>query len=159
MNLPPPILAPQGICGVTSCRPACALEAVDSLLRAAGAVRGEEVDALLDFRSLLRHRQDAEAVLSLFCQLRRAMEERHYLTFYRLRRWLENHIQVLVLSSGDFEQETALKLDRYCIEAVRSHCLQSVLKPGEPLLAPKVQFLFRSMAQPVASSYPGCSGG
>jgi hypothetical protein len=134
------------------------LEIVDSLLHASGSVRGEEVDALLDLRSVLRRRQDAEAALNLFCQLRRAMEERHYLSFYRLRRWLENHIEVNVrVRRGELDRTTALRLDRYCIEAVRFQCLQSAIKPGEPLLAPKVHFYFRAAQErPTTTPCAGC---
>jgi hypothetical protein len=78
------------VCTVGTCRLKCSLEVVDELLSTPGAVTGDEVDLLLDFRSLLRARRDAEATLRLFCDLRRRLEQRHYLAFYRLRRWLEN---------------------------------------------------------------------
>jgi hypothetical protein len=68
-------------CRPARCHAACGLEIVDHLLRAADSVRGQEVDGLLDLRSLLRGRTDAEAALGVFCQLRRELEERHYLEF------------------------------------------------------------------------------
>jgi len=132
-------------CTSTTCRLTCALEVIDELLQAQGTVRGEEVDALLDLRSLLRHRENAEAALALFCQLRRTMEERHYLAFYRLRRWLENQIEATVrIVRGAPERTAALRLDWYCLEPVRFHCLQSVRQLGEPVLAPRVRFTFRA---------------
>src|SRR5262245_33942760 len=105
-------------CNPATCRVNCALDVVDGLLRAAGTVRAEEVAALMALGWLPHQRKNAEGVLGLFCQLRRTMEERHYLAFYRLRRWLENHIQVSVRASDDSAgQVAALKLDRYCLEA------------------------------------------
>lgn len=130
-------------CNPATCRINCALEVVDSLLRASATVRGEEVDALLDLRWLLHQRKNAESVLGLFCQLRRTMEERHYLAFYRLRRWLENHIQVTIQASDDSAQQlTPLKLDRYCLEAVRYDCLPSPSSSETALAKPRVQFSF-----------------
>jgi hypothetical protein len=141
-----PLLASES-CTVATCRRGCALEVVDGLLCETGTVRGEEVDALLDLRWLLRHREDAEATLFLFCQLRRAMEERYYLAFYRLRRWLEHHIEVNVfLHGGASERKVSLKLDRYCIEAIRHQCLQSALEPAERLSRTRVRFVFRPVA-------------
>ena len=78
-------------CSPTTCLDTCALQVIDGLLAACGTVRGEEVDALLDLRSLLRRREDRVAAIALFSRLRRSMEARHYLAFYRLRRWMDNH--------------------------------------------------------------------
>lgn len=130
-------------CQAETCRSGCSLEVIDSLLRASGSVRGDEVDALLDLRSLLRRRQDAdaEAVLAAFCPLRRAMEARHYLAFYRLRRWLENHMEVHVhLAAEEGERVVPLRLERYCLEAVRVHSIQGELGPTA---RGRVEFRFR----------------
>ena len=135
-------------CTPATCHAACAWEVIDSLLREPQSVTGEQVDALLDLRFLLRDGGDAEAVLRLFCQLRLAMEANHYLAFYRLRRWLENHLEAQVrLCRGRPETTVALKLDRFCLEAVRSQCLAAALQPGQPLLAPRVRFQFRVPVQ------------
>ena len=128
-------------CVPGNCRLGCSLEIIDALLRSHGTVRGDEVDMLLDLRWFLHHREDCENALALFCQLRVAMEERHYLAFYRLRRWLENHIQVNLRASSETELLIPLKLDRYCIEAVRHHCVQSAVPLG--MSAPRARFVFR----------------
>jgi hypothetical protein len=126
---------------------------VDSLLRSAESVSGAEVDALLDFRSLLHRSEDAEAIVNLFCELRRSLEGRHYLAFYRLRRWLENHIQANVrLCRGRPEQIVPLKLDRYCLEAVRYQCLKTAALNGHLILAPRVSFSFRHSTQDQGST-------
>src|SRR5688572_9129416 len=96
MNSPDTAVCAHSKCTFSNCRGTCALEVIDELLRTQGSVRGEEVDALLDLRCMLRRQEDAEAALTLFCGLRRTMEERHYLSFYRLRRWLENQIEASV---------------------------------------------------------------
>jgi len=131
-------------CTPVTCHGGCALQVIDSLLRERQGVSGEQVDALLDLRFLLRHGDDAEVILKVFCQLRLAMEANHYLAFYRLRRWLENHIEAQVrLCRGRPETTVSLKLDRFCLEAVRSQCLRAALQPGQPLLAPRVRFALR----------------
>jgi hypothetical protein len=138
---------PETACTIATCRNTCALEVVDSLLQATGSVRGEEVDALLDLRWLLHRRDDAEAALALFCQLRRSMESRHYLAFYRLRRWLENHLLVSVRVANSTEPRSArVRLDRYCIEAVRCHCMSTVVQTQERASARRARFLFRPAA-------------
>ena len=136
-------------CAPASCRTGCALEVIDELLRAHGTVRGEEVDALLDLRWLLNHREDAESALGLFCTLRRMMEGRHYLAFFRLRRWLENHIAVTARPYRAVpERMVPLALDNFCLEAIRSRCVLMARRPGEPLLGARVRFSFKPVAQP-----------
>lgn len=131
-------------CTLENCPVNCASDVLDNLLRAKGKTRGDEVDALLDLRSVLRQRQDAEAALALFCRLRGMLETQHYLDFYRLRRWLENHIQAEVLfHRGTPGRTTNIILDADGLEAMRGRCRQSVIVPGEQLPAAKVRFRFR----------------
>lgn len=130
-------------CSADSCRLTCSLEVVDTLLSTTEAVTGEEVDLLLDFRSLLRARRDAEATLRLFCDLRRRMEQHHYLAFYRLRRSLENQIAVGVHSAQSGETAVVpLHLDFYCVEAVRRQCLCAAIQQGGKLPMPRLRFSF-----------------
>lgn len=130
-------------CSVGTCHPKCSLEVVDELLSTPGAVKGEEVDLLLDFRSLLRARQDAEATLRVFCDLRRRLEQHHYLAFYRLRRWLENQIvaEARSLESGEIAL-VPLRLNFYCVEAVRRQCLCAALQQIVRLSMPRLRFSF-----------------
>ncbi len=145
---PPATLSPE--CLPSSCRSGCALSVVDELLRTPGAVNGEEADLLLDLRSHLRRREEADAVLRLFCDLRRRLETREYLAFYRLRRWLENHLTAEVRLCPAAEPQTVpVRLQFFCPEAIRRACLCSALGTGAPLLAPRVQFRFRPL--PVAA--------
>jgi hypothetical protein len=148
---------PLGPCTCTpaTCEGSCALQVIDSLLRETHCVTGEHVDTLLDLRSLLRRGENAEAALNVFCQLRRAMEPKHYLALYRLRRWMENHIEAHVRPCrGRPESPVPLKLDRFCLEAVRVQCLKAALQPGQMLLAPRVRFGFRVKAPVAAVSIP-----
>jgi hypothetical protein len=140
------------VCSPADCHQLCGLAVVDALLQETAGVDGDDVDALLDLRSGLRRLEDAEAALAIFCRLRRSMEERHYLLFYRLRRWLENHVQVkFVAVRGGMARTLALRLDGYCLEAIRCNCVRSAIRPGEPLLAPRISFSFRVLQ---ASSAP-----
>lgn len=133
-------------CEPGTCRWRCALEVIDELLCERGAVSGEEADHLLDLRWQIRQGNDAEAVLRIFCDLRLRMEHRHYLAFFRIRRWLENHVAASVQVCPAAEPHfTEIKLDRYCVEAIRRVCLCAALGRGSVLLAPRVRFLFQSV--------------
>jgi hypothetical protein len=130
-------------CNTGACQVKCALQVVDGLLSTPDAVTGEEVDLLLDFRHELRARQNAEAALRLFCDLRRRLEQRQYLAFYRLRRWLENHLIAEVKTcQAAAANIVPVKLDHYCVEAIRRVALCAGLRPGTVLLAPRVRFDF-----------------
>ena len=129
-------------------RPAGALDVIDELLRSPrDRVSGEESDLLLDLRWQLRQRAEAEATLRLFCDLRVRMENRHYLAFFRLRRWLERDLVATVRMCPAAEERTLpVKLDHYCVEAIRRVCLCASLGYGSILLAPKLRFGFRTTA-------------
>ena len=145
-------------CESATCRWRCALEVIDELLSERGAVSGEEADHLLDLRWQIRQGDDAEAALRTFCDLRLRMEQRHYLAFFRIRRWLENHlvasVQVCPAAEPHF---TAIKLDRYCVEAIRRVCLCAALGRGSVLLAPRVRFLFQPHPAPSARATESAS--
>jgi hypothetical protein len=125
----------------------CALQVIDKLLAEPQGVTGEDVDLLLDFRSLLRTRREAEKALRAFCELRRRLECRHYLAFYRLRLWLQHHIQVEVRPcQAATPVVIPLKLEFYCPEAIRRGMLCVALGHGVPLLAPRLSFSFIEVA-------------
>jgi hypothetical protein len=133
----------QTNCSAKNCRQACAREVIDSLLREHGTVRGEEVDLLLDLRWLLGHREQPGNALRLFCELRRRLEEKHYLLFYRLRRWLENHLEVVVPTSAD-PVKLPLRLDYYCFEAILAQSARLARQTGQMKPDSKVGFGFRA---------------
>lgn len=118
-------------------------------------VSGEEVDLLLDLRWQLRQRAAAEPALRLFCDLRRRMEGRHYLAFFRIRRWLENHLVAAVQVCPAAEpRPVAVRLDHYCVEAIRRVCLCASLGDGSVLLVPRLRFEFRPLPEPTATRAP-----
>jgi hypothetical protein len=120
------------------------LEVIDELLARTVSVRGEDADLLLDLRSWIRRREDAESALRTFCELRRRLEHREYLAFFRLRRWLENHLLAEVRVCPAAEPRTVpVRLQYFCLEAIRRASLCSALGSGEPLLVPRVQFVYR----------------
>jgi len=123
------------------------VEVIDELLCHAGAANGEETDLLLELRWKLRHREDPEGMLRLFCELRRRMEQRHYLAFFRIRRWLENHLMaaVQICPAADVH-EIPVRLDHYCVEAVRRVCLCAALGRGAVQIAPRLRFAYRAPA-------------
>ncbi len=130
-------------CVPSRCRPACALEVTAELLGAPG-ISGQAADLLLDLHLLLKTRQDPETALRIFCLLRQRLEGRHYLSFYRLRRWLENQVIVAVRPTPGAEAfHVPLVLKHYCVEAVRRLCLCTALQRGIVLKAPRLNFQFR----------------
>lgn len=134
----------SALCAPAQCRWRCASEVIDELLSQPEAISGGEADLLLDLRWKLGRRDDAEETLRLFCQLRLRMERRHYLPFFRIRRWLENHVLASVRMCPAAEPHlVAIKLDHYCVEAVRRACLCAALGRGAALLAPRLSFEFR----------------
>lgn len=135
--------AQSGTCNQASCRPGCALQVVDHLLSILGPSRGEDVDTLLDFRFQLHRGQNPEEILSLFCKLRRSLEQAYYLEFFRLRRWLENHIEARVTSfRGGPDSLVPIRLNFFCVEAIRYYCLARTSKL-QPFTAARVQFTLR----------------
>lgn len=117
--------------------------------RSSAAVSGEEADLLLDLRWRLRECTDPDATLRLFCDVRIRMEQRHYLAFFRLRRWLENHLVALVRVCPASEPiRVPVKLNFYCVEAIRRFCLCAALGRGAVLLAPRLVFEFHGVRAP-----------
>jgi hypothetical protein len=120
------------------------MEVIDELISQPGSVSSEEVDYLLELRWKLSQRDDVDGVLKLFCDLRIRMEQRHYLAFFRMRRWLENHLYASVSICPEAQpQIVPVKFDHYCVEAIRRACLCVVLRRGGVLLAPRLRFAFR----------------
>lgn len=130
-------------CSPATCHWRCALEVVDELLTRPVDVSPEEMDLLLDFRWKLRQYADAEGVLRFFCDLRRRMEQRHYLAFFRMRRWLENHMVAIVQPDPDSQpRQIQVKLNHFCVEAIRRFCLCAALQQNARLSRPRVRFAF-----------------
>lgn len=120
---------------------------IDQLLSLQSGVSGEETDLLLELRWLVGNRADAEGTLRVFCDVRRRLEQRHYLALFRIRRWLEAQVQAEVrFSPRGRPRLVPLKLDHYCVEAVRRVCLCVALGPGDRLVAPRLTFRFRELA-------------
>lgn len=138
-----------------SCRLSCALEIIDELL-SSGTVHGSAADDLLDLRQLVRSRTNAEAALRSFCSLRRQIEADHYLRLYRLRRWLEHHIVGVASSPAPNGERCCvpIKLNGYCVEAVRRICLCSALDKGARSDKPVLTFQFAAMNRPGGAIVP-----
>ena len=144
-------------CVSATCRQRCALEVIDELLGLPrSAVSGEEVDLLLDLRWQLRRRAEGEA--SCGCSATCVAGWRRGITslFFRLRRWLENHLvaRVRICPAAEAD-EVPVKLDHYCVEAIRRSCLCASLSRAAVMLVPRLQFAFRPSSSPVRSTEPG----
>jgi len=133
-------------CPPAHCRWRCALEVIDELICQPGQVSRGDIDQLLELRWKLGQRDDAEGALRIFCDLRLRMEQRHYLAFFRIRRWLENHLVASIRICPVAEpQFVPVKLDHYCVEAIRRASLCRMLRSGAALLAPRLNFVFRAV--------------
>lgn len=130
-------------CLPASCHGRCAIEVIDELLRSGKTISGEQADWLLDLRWYLSRRDQAEAALRCFANLRLHMESFHYLAFFRLRRWMEHHIvaQVKICPAAP-TKNVSITLNSFCIEAVRRQCLCRAIEEGAVLLAPRLAFTF-----------------
>jgi hypothetical protein len=65
--------------------------------------------------------------------------------FFRCR-WLENHLFASVSVCPEAKpQFVPVKLDHYCVEAIRRACLCVALRQGYVLLAPRLRFTFREV--------------
>jgi hypothetical protein len=122
---------------------------MDELLSTPHAINGDEMDLLLDFRSLVRARSDAETTLRLFCELRRRLEQRHYLAFYRLRRWLEQQLIAQISSlSTHVHTQVSLRLNFYCMEAIRRQSLCAATQQGTATPPMRLRFSFVLLPHP-----------
>ncbi len=121
------------------------MEVIDELLCKHNSISGDEADQLLDLRWKLGRREDAEVALRLFCDLRIRMEQRHYLSFFRIRRWLESYVLASVHTAATKEAELfPVRLDHYCLEAVRRVCLCQALAKRSGSLTGRLGFVYRS---------------
>jgi hypothetical protein len=134
----------ESTCEPNTCRWRCAIEVIDELLTQHSIISDQEADDLLDLRWKILSADDAEGTLRFFCAVRRRMERKHYLAFFRIRRWLENNMVAnICLYPGADEQALHLKLDHYCIEAIRRASLCRALREGAVLNRPRLRFIFR----------------
>ncbi len=110
---------------------------------------------MLDLRWKLGKHEDAEGALRLFCDLRLRMERRHYLAFFRIRRWLESHLFAAVRICPAAEpQRVPVKLDYYCVEPIRRLCLCAALGRSSIALAPRLEFQYRPPSPQTIASTP-----
>lgn len=128
-----------------SCNSRRAMTVIDELLSQRSSITGDEADLLLDLRWTLGHGDDAEGTLRLFCELRLAMERRHYLALFRVRRWLERHVQASIYNASTKQtQFVGIKLDYYCVEAIRRASLCVAITNEAGITSSKLEFVFRA---------------
>lgn len=133
-------------CPAMRCRLSCSLEVIHSLLGNGELISGEEADLLLDLHQLIKSRVQAEMALKLFCELRRRLEFREYLAFYRLRRWFEAHVVAeLRMPHTSEPQRLPVRLNGYCVEAIRRLCLCAGLTMGASGSRVRLCFKFRHL--------------
>ncbi|MBA4136116.1 MAG: hypothetical protein C0518_02225 [Opitutus sp.] len=115
---------------------------LDGLLAELGVGECELFDLALDLRSLLADGRDAEACLVQLFRLRACLDGRHYLAFYRVRRWVQRRIVAQVRPDRTAPWITReLPLDAARLDELVNSCLASLDLAGPAL--PRVRFTFR----------------
>jgi hypothetical protein len=88
-------------------------------------------DAALDLRSLCRARAEPEACAAQFFRVRRMLDSRHYLAFYRVRRWMSRFLRVEVRAHRAAPWlARALPLDGARLDEVINAALAAVADEG-----------------------------
>lgn len=120
---------------------------LDGLLAAMGPADGEAVDLALDLRFAYQRGHDAASCVELAFRLRRALGDRHYLDFYRVRTWLS---RVLVVEMGTrvtgLRMRFPLPLPTDGPEALETACLRrwTETHPGRPPHLARIRLAFAS---------------
>ncbi|HEY0944911.1 MAG TPA: hypothetical protein VGD81_06570 [Opitutaceae bacterium] len=123
-------------------------ETLDGLLAEVPPSESALLDAALDLRHALGRREDAEAALNQLFSLRRLLDGRHYLAFYRLRCWLQRLIVVQARSHrGEAWQTFPLPLNGARLDEVIDSTLARLTAPGCELPGcAHVRFVFATSA-------------
>lgn len=123
-------------------------ETLDGLLAEVHPSENALLDAALDLRHALSRRDDAETVLVQLFRLRRLLDGRHYLAFYRLRCWLQRLIVVQARAHrGEPWQTFPLPLNGARLDEVIDSALARLTAPGcEVPGCAHVRFVFATPA-------------
>jgi len=135
-------------CTPTTCRERCGHEIVDVLLHEQADKDPALTDALLDLKFALTHRRDVEEILHVFCNLRRRLEKRYYLAFYRLRRWLENQLEAQVSPGRGYPpQPFPVRLEARTVDGIK-HSIRKAAREKDPAFPksafPVIEFTFHA---------------
>lgn len=107
------------------------------------------LDLALDLRSLMAEGRDAQACLAQLFTLRARLDGRHYLAFYRVRRWVQRRIVAQVRPDRTSPWMTReLPLDAARLDELVNSSLATL--ELEHAALPQVRFAFRA-GVPVAA--------
>lgn len=118
---------------VTTHQPVCPFhdgpETLDLLLAEVPAAESTLIDLALELRKAMTDGHDAEYCLHLLFALRTALDGRHHLSFYRVRRWLQRRIVGAVrLDRGSAWQPCDLPLDCARFDELVNRCIAAALE-------------------------------
>lgn len=135
-TLPPSPATTERVCPFREGR-----ETVDMLL--AEIRDGEQLDAVLDLRSLIDAREDAGACVAQLFRVRGLLDGRHYLAFYRVRCWMRRLIVARVRPDRRTPWTTLqLPLGSARLNEVINTCLAATATNGDIPPAACVEFAF-----------------
>lgn len=126
---------------------------LDGLLAEIDARDTATFDAALDLRSLLADGRDAEACLATLFHLRALLDGRHYLAFYRVRRWVQRRLVAQTRAARNEPWRTReLPLDAARLDELTNSCLAALAaeSSGELPFGARVRFAFRENAPAIA---------
>lgn len=110
-------------------------------------------DAALDLRSALSDGHDATAALQRLFRLRALLGGRHYLAFYRVRRWINRLVVAHVRPGRAAPWRTVeLPLDAARLDELTNTCLATLAIDGELSAGAHIRFDFRAPAPAPAFS-------
>lgn len=122
---------------------------LDLLLAELGADEAQALDLALDLRSAIAAMAHAGTCIDLALRLRRALDGRHYLAFYRVRLWLQRLIEVQARAwRGDDWKGYPLPLNSARVDEIENACRSAWAAEtpyGDPQWA-QVRFAFRTDA-------------
>jgi len=119
---------------------------LDGLLAELDAHDAATFDCALDLRSLLAEGRDAEACLDKLFRLRALLDGRHYLAFFRVRRWVQRCIVAQLRADRRSIWTTReIPLDVARLDELTNLCLAPLIDPrtGELPFGAHVRFAFR----------------
>jgi hypothetical protein len=129
--------------------------ALDELLAEAGPRDTKLIDAMLDLRVLCTANKDAGACVEQLMRVRRLLDGRCYLAFYRVRRWARRVLRVQVRSGrGAVWISRELPSDAARVDEIVNTALAAASHSGSIPATAQARFVFAVKPSPPSMRAP-----